>query len=539
MNLIQTWISSSLERIYPGTRSAESLCPVMTVARNERFSFQVVFRHGGEADKALAEPQPIALRVAESAGWSVRIRRVGYVPVRHRNWMAVEHDSDGFHELPGYVPDPLFEEDSMLLPPLETHAFWVSVSPPEEGVPCGDKAIVLECLRDGAVFQKHRVEVRVVDFMISPRRDFRVTHWFYCDALLDFYRLEAFEERFWTMLGRYLRNLVDHGQDTIYVPLFTPSLDGMKRPTQLVKVLSKGAPWQFCWEDVKRFIKVAKEAGITHFEWPHLFTQWGCASAITVYEGQGFDEKRLWPEGQPATSPRYREFLATLLPELHLFLESEGLLAVSMFHLSDEPGIKDYANYESARGMIRELAPWLKVMDALSEIDFARAGLIDMPVVAVDHLQSFLSSDIPCWAYHSCAQRGLYYNRLLDTPLAKIRMGGWLFHRLGLHGFLHWGANYWYARGSRVMIDPYTVQDGGSWPEWPFGDPFLIYPGNDGPIDSIRWEVFAEGLQDMALLQSARIDRDDALLHALHDFADFPKSRVWIHEARGEIFGAM
>ena len=34
----------------------------------------------------------------------------------------------------------------------------------------------------------------------------------------------------------------------------------------------------------------------------------------------------------------------------------------------------------------------------------------------------------------------------------------------------------------------------------------MIYPGKDGPIDSLRWEVFAESLQDYAILQTAAID---------------------------------
>ena len=37
------------------------------------------------------------------------------------------------------------------------------------------------------------------------------------------------------------------------------------------------------------------------------------------------------------------------------------------------------------------------------------------------------------------------------------------------------------------------------------GDPFVVYPGPDGPVDSLRWEVFAASLQDYALLQEAGV----------------------------------
>jgi len=56
----------------------------------------------------------------------------------------------------------------------------------------------------------------------------------------------------------------------------------------------------------------------------------------------------------------------------------------------------------------------------------------------------------------------------------------------------------------------------------------VVYPGPDGPYDSIRWEVFAESLQDYAILQSAGISPDDALLAELKGYDDFPKSEEWI-----------
>ena len=45
------------------------------------------------------------------------------------------------------------------------------------------------------------------------------------------------------------------------------------------------------------------------------------------------------------------------------------MLEASFFHLSDEPhGPEHLANYRAAREMLREIAPWMPVMDALSEV---------------------------------------------------------------------------------------------------------------------------------------------------------------------------
>ena len=78
------------------------------------------------------------------------------------------------------------------------------------------------------------------------------------------------------------------------------------------------------------------------------------------------------------------------------------------------------------------------------------------------------------------------------------------------------------------MIDPFTVSDGLKWPGWAHGDTFVVYPGPDGPIDSIRWEVFAESLQEYALLQTLGVDPDDPLLSEMQDFENFPRDPDWI-----------
>jgi hypothetical protein len=84
---------------------------------------------------------------------------------------------------------------------------------------------------------------------------------------------------------------------------------------------------------------------------------------------------------------------------------------------------------------------------------------------------------------------------------------------------------------------PDLFQEGAgyAWPGIPYGDPFVVYPGPDGPLDSIRWEVFAEALQDYALLQSAGIDPNSALLGELKNYWDFPKTEEWIERTRARI----
>jgi hypothetical protein len=323
------------------------------------------------------------------------------------------------------------------------------------------------------------------------------------------------------------------------VPAFTPPLDGVKRPTQLLRVAREGDRYSFEWGDLRRYIDLARRCGLERFEWTHLFTQWGASQAIRVYRGQGREEELLWDPETPALSPTYRGFLAQFLPEFRKFLSEEGLLERSFFHISDEPhGEEHLANYRNARALLGELAPWMKTMDALSEIVYGREHVTDMPIPSIKAVGQFLDEGIPCFTYFCCGPRGPFLNRFLDTPLAKIRMSGWLFYKFKVLGFLHWGYNYWYRHKTRELLDPYADSSGLSWPKLAYGDPFVVYPGEAGPVDSIRWEVFAESLTDYALLQTLGVAPDGPALGAFEGFDRFPKDERWLWRARRELLSS-
>lgn len=533
-------ITSSSIRHFPNTPPPKKGLASIDAALNERFSFQLAAQSDTECRFAVTAEAP--------DGWNLRIRHVGLVPMPHHNTGMLEdpEDTDGIGHIPGLVPDPLFDETEAFAGPGETVSFWFSVTPPPDAKPgkYSISAIITpndrwDGTKPGGKPIKRTVGITLHDLRIKPRSGFDVTHWFYSDCIIQRYGTDLFDERYWSLLEKYLDDIAQHGQNVIYVPLFTPPLDTDKLPSQLLKVTRKGGNrYAFDWSDVRRYVRTAKKCGISKFEWCHFFGQWGCKYALRIYEGQGKSEKLLWPKETPATDKAYRTFLEQLLPEFRAFLNEERILKKSLFHISDEPnGEEAKRNYLAAKTMMRELAPWMEFCDAVSHIDYGKEGVIDIPVPTIATALEFLDAGIDSWCYYCCGPRGAYLQHLLDTPLAKIAMHGFVFYRWPFKGFLHWGLNYWSKSQTRIPIDPFAVSDGDAWQSgWAYGDTFLVYPGENGPIDSIRWEVFAEAMQDYALLQTLGVAKDDPLLRPIKSFKDFPKAASWRTAMRKKLF---
>ena len=81
-----------------------------------------------------------------------------------------------------------------------------------------------------------------------------------------------------------------------------------------------------------------------------------------------------------------------------------------------------------------------------------------------------------------------YANFFVDFAGIEHRVLFWQTWALGIRGLYYWGVNY-----IEPGRNPYT----GLVDVTPVnGDGFLVYPGADGPVNSIRWEIIRDGIED-------------------------------------------
>ena len=158
-------------------------------------------------------------------------------------------------------------------------------------------------------------------------------------------------------------------------------------------------------------------------------------------------------------------------------------------------------------------------------------------MAATNHIVPFLERKVPnLWAYYCCAQGVDVGNRFLAMPSLRNRIVGWQLYKFGITGFLHWGYNFWYSQNSRVKLDPWQITD--AMGSFPGGDAFSVYPGKDGPVQSLRMKVFHHSLQDLRALELAQSllgeDPGAQVLpgYAEMTFASYPREGEALLEAR-------
>lgn len=494
---LETRCISSLVKVFADEELNAPVHHSGSALRGETYSFQVAYR-------AKVHLRSLQVQVESPLQSDIVIRTVKLSPANFINY----HDGDEhvLRKTPGLYPDPLFPlypERGLTGYPNQWRSLWVTVELPENADP-GLFDIDVQIMDDqGNPLGQETFKLEVIAETL-PEQTLLHTEWFHVDCLSTYYETEVFSQRHWQLIEEYIRTAVKHGMNMILTPLFTPPLDtevGGDRPTvQLVDVERVGDSYRFLFERLQRWVEMCNKIGVKYFEFSHLFTQWGAKHAPKVMATVDGEYKQLFGWDTASDDPEYAAFITSMLKELVQFVKENGLEQRVYFHLSDEPKLEDLETYRAASELVRPILKDFPIIDALSDYEFYKSGLIKRPIPASNDIQPFLDNGVEgLWTYYCCAQYKQVSNRFFHMPSSRNRVLGIQLYKLNLKGFLHWGYNFWYAQFSKYAINPFQVTDAGGG--FPAGDPFLVYPGEEGPIESIRLEVLTEALQDLRALE--------------------------------------
>jgi len=235
-------------------------------------------------------------------------------------------------------------------------------------------------------------------------------------------------------------------------------------------------------------------------------------------------------------TPEYEALWGDYARQLADHLGQKGWLRKAFLYWYDEPERSDYAPVRRNNEQIKRLAPKLTRM-LTEQPEPELIGAVDIwcpitPNYRADICHERQRAGEHVWWYVCCSPHAPYCTEFIDHAAVELRTWLWQTWGYGVEGILIWETNWWnqptrFKSPARQnpWEDPMSYSESGTWGN---GDGRFLYPPNrdndrkqkflDGPVNSIRWEILRDGIEDyeyFALLRELLKSKPDAAAEAL------------------------
>jgi len=222
-------------------------------------------------------------------------------------------------------------------------------------------------------------------------------------------------------------------------------------------------------------------------------------------------------------TPHYQAMFTDYCRQMQQHLREKGWLDEAFVYWFDEPAPKDYAFVNNGFAKLKAAAPDINRM--LTEQ--VEPGLIGGPNIwcpisnQYEHesAEQRRAQGEQFWWYVCTGPKAPFCTLFIDHPGTELRVWLWQTWQRKIVGILVWQTNYWTSSAAypnqpqNPYEDPMGWRSGYSTPAgekrpWGNGDGRFIYPplaaadANPsgpvlaGPVDSIRWEMLRDGIED-------------------------------------------
>lgn len=483
----QAWEESTGMRLTPASmqtnRGSEATAEAF---RNEIVSMQFAVR-SAEALKPFSAACDAS---GESGGnvlpcsW-VQIRYPGYVPVVERGEL---------------MADPLMTSAPVEIKPNWTQGVWLTIRIPRDAA-AGEYSGRLE-IHAGAESKRFEISLHVLDLTLPDinKGPFYLTIWQDPAAVARVADVPLWSPAHWKLLEAYARNLADHGERSISTSIiYDPwrSQTGFVYPSMVqwrfpgTYKTGEASRFQFDFSVFDRYVEMMMKAGIDKdIQCFSMVDGPGRTSLCNIgYTDTTTGKLRICPTH--VGDADYKDVWGAFLPALVRHLNERGWLDRTYMGFDEKPG----AIMQGIFSVLKADAPELKVALAggSSSEESATAGNLILYYGALrrrDVVRRLLEERRnvgPTTFYTACGTASP--NTFIYSPQWESRMFPWIAFQYGLAGYSRWAYQSW---PSDVLKAPES--------RWHSGDSFFVYPGKDGPIDSTRWELMRQGIEDFEAL---------------------------------------
>ncbi len=451
--------ASSLDRIFEDgqTLLKPSFTKDVTIslAKNEYESFQIVVLSRDHLLEGvslkisdLVNDQTGATISLQNIAWRV----VGYVPTI-KPYYPVKYV--------GRWPDPLMPARAMDIDAGVVQPFWVTIYVPKEtaaGLYKGSVSVAT----DSGETQKIPLQVHVYNFVLPVEGSLKTAFDFYGHETFRRYPQrdnesnEAYQARLGDLNNQYMIAMLKYRINPILN--VDPASDGELSRVDRYRALG-----------LNNF-SIGKRGGTLGNNWPagdkeidRLFSE---------YRGYGETLK-----------------LNKLLPYTYIYTWDEGKIGnprvakiCSMIHRA-HPGLKNMVCYHGFWDPKKD-PKWGKDIDIWT---FQIDNFNEKKMRALQKL------GMEIWMYISGPGGYGSPNLAMDFDSIDYRIVPWLCWKYDIRGFLYWCVNWW------PNVNPFENAKNSKWEQ--NGNGLLFYPGENGPIASLRLEIFRDGMEDYEYIQ--------------------------------------
>jgi hypothetical protein len=456
---IAIFTASSLDRIFqdgktllkPSFNKAASI----SLAKNQYESFQVVVQSQGRDINA------VELRISDlvdaSAGSKIDKENISWRVVGYVQTLTPYYTVKYI----GLWPDPLLPAHNVDIKTNMTQPFWVTVYAPSETM-AGDYEGNISVIADAKTIQIIPVSVHIYNFILPKTSHLKTAFDFYGENTKYRYpqgemeRSEAYDTRINNLNDKYIIAMLKYRMN----PILNVDPTSPSELSNVDRYLTYG---------LNNF-SIGKRGGTFDNNWPK--DDGSIEDLFSLYRTYGEDLK-----------------LNDMLPYTYIYTWDEGEMGnpqvakiASMIHRA-YPGLKNMVCYhgiwDPADG-----ADWIK------DIDIWTFQIDNFDEQRMRKLQG-MGKEI--WMYISGPSGTDTPNLAMDFDSIDYRIIPWLCWKYNIKGFLYWCVNFW------TMVDPFDNARNTKWAQ--NGNGLLFYPGKDGPIPSLRVELFRDGMEDYEYIQ--------------------------------------
>jgi hypothetical protein len=450
------WYETSLKKVYRDARTPEAEIDAVEIAaaRGESEAFQIVLVPREDADGVRVRWQDllgpgVLHREHGRAAW------VEYVNVtRPRAPLARI----------GWTPDPLLPDDSRDLRGGQVQPVWLTFTVPKDARPGLYHGVVQveSAVREDYYGYYSRSSLPTIRIPVKLRvRDF---------ALSD--------EPALTTMARITR-CPPEGREAFRENLRAHRVTGEAYAGPLPVRVSPDGSVALEFAPFDEAVEPYLAKGLRLLNFPGTF----------LGDARGFFEEDHQWHGLELFSPGFNQAFTGYVHQVARHLREKGWLGHTILQLWDEPSRETREIHRRLASLVRAVAPDVRIClatlpdsELLADVDIWNVPLPDG--YAEPAIRAFRERGGQLWGYDS-----RLYSLDVESSSIEMRAYPWRLWRYGFSGAEWWSVSEW-------LGDPYTELDrcGGQ-----NGGGFLLYPPREGagaPVNSIRWELYREGVED-------------------------------------------